>query len=342
MQYRAPRWLAGHGALAGNVQTIWPALYSKAHVDHGHVPVAYRRQRWDTPDGDFIDVDFLAAASTSSSAANVASKRRVQLVLFHGLEGSSQSHYARAFAHWAHACGWDYVVPHFRGCSGELNRAPRSYHSGDHAEINWILRRLALQHAGPTVAVGVSLGGNALLRWAQEAGSDATQVVKAVVAISSPIDLAAAGQALGHGFNRQIYTRMFLKSMKPKALAKLAQYPGLVNEAALRAARDLYEYDNAFTAPLHGFANTADYWARCSAKPGLKAMRHVPALVLNARNDPFVPAFCLPGQAEVGPAVTLWQPHEGGHVGFPSGRFPGHVADLPQAVGHWLAQQLPT
>jgi predicted alpha/beta-fold hydrolase len=133
---------------------------------------------------------------------------------------------------------------------------------------------------------------------------------------------------------------MFLQSMKPKALAKLQQHPGLFDEAALRAAQDLHAYDNAFTAPLHGFANTEDYWARCSAKPGLADMRHVPALVLNARNDPFIPAACLPTRVEVGPAVTLWQPPEGGHVGFPAGRFPGHVAALPQAVGLWLAHHL--
>jgi predicted alpha/beta-fold hydrolase len=353
MQYRAPRWLAGHGLVAGNVQTIWPALYSRAHLDADkpeHVP--YQRQRWDTPDGDFIDVDFWLAAqggarahpAQAGSAVNAqgasGTRRRPMLVLFHGLEGSSQSHYARAFAHWAHAQGWDYAVPHFRGCSGELNRGPRAYHSGDFAEADWILRRLALGHSGPLVAAGVSLGGNVLLRWAQEAGSQASAVVKAVAAISAPIDLAAAGHAIGQGFNRQVYTRNFLKTMKPKALAKLAQFPGLADEAALRAARDLYAYDNAFTAPIHGFASTEDYWARCSAKPGLAAMRELPTLVLNARNDPFVPAACLPTQAEVGPAVTLWQPHEGGHVGFPAGRLPGHVATLPEAVGGWLAQHL--
>jgi uncharacterized protein len=333
MQYRAPRWLAGQGLVAGNVQTIWPALYSRTHADRGKLDhVHYLRQRWDTPDGDFIDVDRWQAHAGVPS--------RPMLVLFHGLEGSSQSHYARAFAHWAHEQGWDYVVPHFRGCSGELNLAPRAYHSGDFAEADWILRRLALSRTGPLVAVGVSLGGNVLLRWAQEAGSQARQVVKAVAAISAPIDLAAAGHAIGQGFNRQVYTRNFLKTMKPKALAKLAQFPGLADEAALRAARDLYAYDNVFTAPLHGFASTEDYWARCSAKPGLKAMREVPTLVLNARNDPFVPAWCLPTPAEVGPAVTLWQPDEGGHVGFAAGRFPGHVADLPQAVGQWLIQQL--
>jgi predicted alpha/beta-fold hydrolase len=333
LQYRAPRWLAGAGPLAGNVQTIWPALYSHPRAERGLASVSYRRERWIAPDGDFIDVDHHDAVA--SPQAPLATERPL-LVLFHGLEGSSQSHYALAFAHWAHARGWDYAVPHFRGCSGELNLAPRAYHSGDHEEFDWILRRLAVGRAGPVLAVGISMGGNALLRWAQEQGSAARQVVRAVVAISSPIDLAAAGHAIGRGFNRQVYTRMFLNTMKPKALAKLLQYPGLFDRAALLAASDLFEYDQVFTAPLHGFAGTEDYWARASAKPGLAAMRDVPTLVLNARNDPFVPASCLPSPREVGPAVTLWQPHEGGHVGFPAGRFPGHVADLPHAVGHWL------
>ena len=336
--YRAPRWLAGSGAVAGNVQTIWPALYSRVHPERRIGPVSYVRERWDTPDADFIDLDFLPAEA--AAGAHPGAPSRPLLVMFHGLEGSSQSHYARAFALWAHAQGWDFVVPHFRGCSGELNRAPRAYHSGDHAEIDWVLRRLRLRHPGPLLAVGVSLGGNALLRWAQEAGTQASQVVRAVVAVSSPIDLAAAGHAIARGFNRQVYTRMFLKSMKPKALAKLAQFPGLFDEAALRRAADLHAYDNAYTAPVHGFANTEDYWSRCSAKPHLRAMRDVPALVINARNDPFVPAASLPGRGDVGTAVTLWQPAEGGHVGFPAGRFPGHVADLPEAVGRWLRQQL--
>jgi predicted alpha/beta-fold hydrolase len=161
-----------------------------------------------------------------------------------------------------------------------------------------------------------------------------------VAAVCSPIDLAAGGHAIGTGFNRLVYTRMFLKTMVPKALLKLAQFPGLFDGDALKAARDLYTFDNIFTAPLHGFKSTEDYWSRASAKPHLKRIR-IPALVVNARNDPFVPAWSLPAPTEVGDHVTLWQPQHGGHVGFPHGRVPGHVRTMPEAVGAWLAAAIP-
>ena len=318
--YRAPRWLVG-----GHAQTIWPALFGKRF--DGPAPT-YRRERWRTPDADFIDVDWQGE-----------DPREPLLVLFHGLEGSSGSHYAQAFAHWARMHGWRFVVPHFRGCSGELNLAPRAYHSGDFEEIGWVLARLRGMHGGPIVAVGVSLGGNALLRWAEEAGDTAAQQVRAVAAVSSPIDLAAGGHAIGRGFNRQVYTRMFLRSMKPKALRKLAQHPGLFSRDRLLAARDLYAFDNVFTAPLHGFKDTDDYWRRGSAQPHLRRVR-VPALVLNARNDPFVPGRSLPHQRDVGSFVTLWQPAHGGHVGFPGGRWPGHVHTLPEQVMGWLQRAI--
>nr|WP_119153207.1 alpha/beta fold hydrolase [Caldimonas tepidiphila] len=328
--WRPPFWLGGAGVLGGHAQTIWPALFSRRY--EGEAP-RWRRERWHTPDGDFVDVDHLVAESPLPG-------RAPWLVLFHGLEGSSASHYAQAFAHWARMHGWHCVVPHFRGCSGELNLAPRAYHSGDFEELGWMLARLRAQHAAPMVAVGVSLGGNALLRWAQEAGAEGTRLVRAVAAVSAPVDLAAGGRAIGRGLNRLLYNRMFLRSMRPKALAKLAQHPGLFDAEKLQAVRDLYEFDNLFTAPLHGFRDTEDYWARASAKPGLASMRHLPALVLNARNDPFVPAECLPGPSGAGPAVTLWQPACGGHVGFPAGRFPGHVMSLPAAVMDWMRRQL--
>jgi predicted alpha/beta-fold hydrolase len=326
MGYMAPRWLPG-----GNLQTIWPALYARRF--DGAAP-AYRRERWTAPDGDFIDVDFVDAASPGPQPL---------LVLFHGLEGSSRSHYAEAFAAFAAAQGMAYAVPHFRGCSGEMNLAPRAYHSGDYEEIDWILQRMREQHAqrggGPVLAVGVSLGGNALLRWACEAGDTARDSVNAVASVSAPLDLAAGGAAIGRGFNRLVYTRMFLASMKPKALAKLAQHPGLFDREALMAAADLHAFDNVFTAPLHGFRDTDDYWRRASAKPHLGAIR-IPALVVNATNDPFVPAASLPRPEEAGRHVTLWQPAHGGHVGFPMGRPPGHVRGMPERVGDWLAQHL--
>ncbi len=320
--FRAPRWLPG-----GNLQTIWPALFS---TPAPQPPPIYRRERWATPDGDFVDVDFADAAAAGHAAP--------LLVLFHGLEGSSQSHYAQAFAHRAAALGWAFAVPHFRGCSGELNHGPRAYHSGDFEEIGWILQRLRARQPAPLYAVGVSLGGNALLRWAEEAGDTAAATARAVVAVSSPIDLAAGGHAIGRGFNRQVYTRMFLRTMKPKALSKWQQHPGLFDRERLRLARTLHEFDNVFTAPLHGFRDTDDYWARASAKPHLHRIR-VPTLLLNARNDPFVPASCLPGPHEVGRFVTLWQPPHGGHVGFAQGRFPGHVRTLPEAVTDWMRTQ---
>lgn len=330
MNYRAPNWLPG-----GHAQTIWAALYARRVA--GERP-HYRRERWDTPDGDFLDVDFLCREHPSGATRT----GRGLLVLFHGLEGSSRSHYAEAFAGWARAHDLDFVVPHFRGCSGEINRAPRAYHSGDHAEIDWILARLAAWQArrgsGPVLAVGVSLGGNALMRWAGEAGEQAGARVAALAAISAPLDLTAGGLAMGRGFNRQVYTRMFLRTMKPKALAKWRQFPGLFDRQALMAARDLYAFDNVFTAPLHGFRHTDDYWTRASAKPVLGAVR-VPALLVNARNDPFVPAASLPRRAEVASCVTLWQPAHGGHVGFATGRPPGHVGDLPLQVGAWLLAQ---
>ena len=335
MNYVAPWWLPG-----GNLQTIWPALYARR--SHGPRP-EYRRERWTTPDQDFVDVDWLVEASTSSARTDPGAVRpgpvegpaNALLVLFHGLEGSSRSHYAEAFADFAREHGMAFAVPHFRGCSGELNRGPRAYHSGDHEEIGWILQRLRAGHAGPILAAGVSLGGNALLRWAQEAGDSAGRTVSAVAAVCSPVDLAAGGWAIGRGFNRLVYTTMFMRTMKPKALAKLDQHPGLFDRERMLAARDLRDFDDLFTAPLHGFRNVDDYYARASAKPHLPRIR-VPTLVVNARNDPFVPAWSLPSQQEVGTHVTLWQPAQGGHVGFPDGHLPGHVRRMPQDVGGWL------
>jgi predicted alpha/beta-fold hydrolase len=316
--YRPPAWLPG-----GNAQTIWAALHARRFDGE---PPHFVRERWATPDGDFIDVDHLPGSAAAP----------LRLVLFHGLEGSSASQYAQAFAAVARARGWACSVPHFRGCSGELNHAPRAYHSGDYEEIGWILQRLRAAGPQPLLAVGISLGGNALLRWAQEAGEGAAATAAAVAAVCSPIDLASAGRAIDRGFNRLVYARMFLSTMIPKALKKWQQHPGLFDRERVAAARTIFAFDDAFTAPLHGFAGTADYWARASAAPHLARLR-IPALVLNAGNDPFVPAHELPGPQQAGRCVTFWRPAGGGHVGFPHGGFPGRVQQMPSAVAGWLA-----
>ena len=322
MKYEAPWWLPG-----GNLQTLWAALRAERYA--GEAPT-FRRERWVTPDNDFVDVDFAEHHSLPDAPL---------LVVFHGLEGSSKSHYAEALTDAARGRGWACCIPHFRGCSGELNHAPRVYHSGDFEEIDWILRRLQAGHAGPVMAVGISLGGNALMRWAGETGANAAQVVRAVASVCSPLDLAASGRAIGRGFNRLVYTRMFLNSMVPKALQKLDQHPGLFSRSDLLDANDLYAFDNIVTAPLHGFTDTDDYWKRASAKPHMTKIA-VPALALNALNDPFIPVWSLPTPADVSSSVTLWQPSHGGHVGFPSGSYPANVRVMPEAVTAFLATHL--
>jgi predicted alpha/beta-fold hydrolase len=319
--YQSPWWLP-----SGNLQTIYAAKVAR----HFHQPATqWARERWATPDGDFVDVDWLQTPNVKKDAP--------LLVMFHGLEGSSDSHYAQAFASEVQQRGWHFALPHFRGCSGELNMAPRAYHSGDHEEIAWMLSQFRLQHDGPMYAVGISLGGNALMRWAGEQGHAASGMIDGIASVCSPIDLAASGHAIDSGFNKRVYARMFLASMKPRALQKLKQFPGLFDPHALMHVDTLYAFDNVFTAPVHGFKDTDDYWQRASAKPGLTSVR-VPALVLNARNDPFIPAWCLPTAQDVSDWVQLWQPEEGGHVGFVGGTFPGHLADMPRAVVEWLKQ----
>lgn len=288
IRYRAPTWLPG-----GHAQTIYPLLIKPA-------PLPYRRQRRETPDGDFIDLDWIDVADDNSPL----------LILFHGLEGSSNSHYAIALMRTLSAIGWGGVVVHFRGCSGEPNRLPRAYHSGDSAEINWILGQIRQDFPDrPRYAVGVSLGGNALLKWLGEHEPEASGCIRAAAAISAPLDLTACGHHLGRGFNR-VYTKYFLQSLKRSAAVKLQHFPGIFNEHRMREASSLYEFDDAVTAPLHGFSGADDYWRRASSKPWLATIR-LPALVLNAQNDPFLPASALPTAEQTSISVKLDFPRQG-------------------------------
>jgi hypothetical protein len=313
--YRAPRWLPG-----GHAQTI---------VSARGVPLPrgmYRRERWSTPDDDFIDVDFALPEPAGDTAP--------LLVLFHGLEGCSQSHYARSVMRAVADRGWRGLVVHFRGCSGEPNRLARAYHSGDSEEGDWVLRRVhARWPAARLHAVGISLGGNMLAKWLGERAEDA-RFVSAAASVGSPLDLAAGGVAISRGFSL-VYTRMFLATLRGKALAKIERFPGVADAQAIAASRNLYDFDNAYTAPVHGFRDTDDYWARASAKPLLAGVR-VPHLVLNALNDPFVPAASLPRASEVSNDVFLEQPTEGGHIGFAQGAPPGRLDFLPARLLHFF------
>jgi predicted alpha/beta-fold hydrolase len=315
LSYRAPRWLAG-----GHAQTIWPYRLRRPAVP-------LRRQRIDTPDNDFWVFDWLDMPAAPDAPL---------VVLFHGLEGGSDSHYARALMLALSRAGWRGVVAHFRGCGGEPNRLPRAYHSGDHEEVGAMLVAIRglVPPPLPLYAVGVSLGGSALLNWLGRAGPDASRVLSAAAAVSAPLDLMAAGVAIGRGLNR-IYTAHFLASLKPKSLAIAKRFPGILDASKIRRARTMWQFDDVVTAPLHGFSGAGDYWTRASSKSWLARIA-IPTLVINARNDPFIPAHSLPTPAEVSPCITLEQPRHGGHAGFAAGRFPGHVNWLPARLLHYF------
>ncbi len=317
--YRAPWWLTrGIGNIGGHWQTVYPFVF-----DRPAIPL-YTRERWNStpngkPDGDFIDVDRIDGPLDKPMG-----------VAFHGLDGSSKSIYALNLMNETARRGWRGLVPHFRGCSGEINRLPRAYHSGDAAEIDWILRRAKAEAPDqPLFVAAVSLGGNATLKWLGEQGSEAEKIAAAVVGISAPLDLMASGAVLEHGFCK-LYTYRFLRTMKKTSMAKLAQHPGIFRKDVMVRARTLREFDNEVTAPLHGYRDTDDYWTRASAKPGLIDVK-VRTLVLNAKNDPFLPASALPKPHEVSPQVTLEFPEDGGNVGFLSGPFP---------CGSWMTRRV--
>jgi predicted alpha/beta-fold hydrolase len=318
--YAAPAWLPG-----GHAQTIYPVLLRPSTV-------AYRRERVDTPDGDFWLFDWLVDAEPRAGDAPL-------VVLFHGLEGSSESHYALALMARLAELGWRGLVAHFRGCGGEINRMPRAYHSGDHAEIGAILAavRARVNPHVPVFAFGVSLGGSALLNWVGRAGADASRTISAAAAASAPLDLMASGLAIDQGLNRLIYVQAFLRTLKPKALAMERRYPGLVDARRVAKAATLWEFDDAFTAPVHGFAGTDDYWTRASSRPWLRDVA-LPTLVLNARNDPFVPDASLPDARQVSAAVVLEQPAHGGHAGFATSPLPGDIRWMARRVVNFFAK----
>ncbi|MGQ0442312.1 MAG: hydrolase [Methylophilaceae bacterium] len=316
--YSAPFWLPG-----GHLQTIYAAKIAQApHVE-------YHRERWELEDGDFIDADWTEFPDQQNEAQPI-------VVLFHGLEGNSQSQYAKSLMAATKKLGWRGVVIHFRGCSGEPNRLPRVYYAGDTLEIDLMLSRVrATFPQAPIYATGVSLGGNALLKWLGESGKHANHIITKAAAISAPMDLAASADALDQGLNRLLYTPSFVDSMRPKALAMLQRFHDVLatqlDQTKIESARTIHDIDNAVTAVLYGAHDAEDYYAQNASKPWLQQIT-LPTLILNAKNDPFIPAETLPTHAEVSAKVTLEYSDEGGHVGFISQSLTDHSQWLPSRL----------
>ena len=267
------------------------------------------RERFETPDGDFVDVDWLGGPSGSPL-----------LLVLHGLEGTLRSHYIGGLFRLAAARGWRAGVMYFRSCSGELNRLPRFYHSGETGDFDHVLRRLAAREPSVRIGVvGVSIGGNVLVKWLGEQGEDAPRAVAGAVAISVPFDLAGCARLMDRGLPKVLYTTSFMRSLRQKTLAKSRAFPDFVDIRAALRARTFAAYDRLVTAPLHGFADEEDYWRRSSSGPYVARIRR-PTLLISALDDPFIPPASLPDPRLLPPAVRAEFVPRGGHVGFVEGR----------------------
>lgn len=313
--FRPTWWLRG-----GHRQTIWPALFRRVEV-----PTA-TRERLELPDGDFVDLDHFGPAIASH-----------HVLVLHGLEGSGESPYIRGLVRTVTARGWAATVFHFRGCSGEPNRLARAYHSGDTDDLAQVVRRSIDRHPDRSITVvGFSLGGNVILKWLGESGS---RPVDRAVAVSVPFDLERCASHLRRGASR-LYQWNLIRSMRRKALMKIDRIrPALPPHARDLDARRIaslatfHAFDQAITAPLHGFRNVFDYYARCSSRHFLTGVR-VPTLIVHALDDPFVPRDAIPSRDECSASVRLELTRGGGHVGFH-----GSAGDGPN--GYWLERRIP-
>ncbi len=299
-------WLPG-----GHVQTLWPALLRRA------VSPVTRRERVELPDGDFIDVDW-----TGESGPIV--------IVLHGLGGSMDSHYARGILRAVATRGWRGALMHFRGCSGEPNRLLRGYHAGDIGDLDSFVALLREREPrAPLAAVGYSLGGNVLLKWLGERGGDSP--LAAAVAVSVPFDLGAATARMQQGFSR-IYDRRLLRCLQDALARKRAVMDLPWNAAAVAAISNLREFDERITAPLHGFRDADDYYARASCRPYLPRIA-TPTLIVHAVDDPFMPPSVVPLPHALSTTTRLELSPSGGHVGFVSG--------TPWAPHYWLETRIP-
>jgi predicted alpha/beta-fold hydrolase len=279
----------------GHIQTIVPALLRTAPA------LPFDRERITTPDGDFLDIDWLRSSSDRL------------LIISHGLEGNSRRPYMLGMANNFFVNGWDVLTWNFRGCSGEMNRRPIFYHSGATYDLETVLSH-AQEGYREICLVGFSLGGNVTLKYLGEDHPTRHKVKKAV-AISVPLDLSGSSDQIARRENT-LYTQRFLKTLREKVVEKSHMFPNEIKINALGRIRNLREFDDAYTGPLHGFEGAEDYYTQCSSLNFLSKIE-VQVLILNARNDPFLSSSCYPDVLGVHlPHVFMDFPDTGGHVGF--------------------------
>ncbi|WP_226661385.1 hydrolase [Microbulbifer aggregans] len=285
-----------------HLQTIFPRY-------HRPRPWIHTQCQWlQTPDGDRLALHTPAPLRDDASAPIV--------LVLHGLEGSVESPYVQGIMQALLAAGFQVAVMHFRGCGGVPNLLPRAYHSGDSADPRWLAGQLRERFpATPLMAVGYSLGGNVLLKWLGEDG--AQSLLSAAVSVSAPLDLHASSRRLQQGFSK-VYQRHLLSSLK-ESLRRKAKNPELASKMPrLDEARffsSFRNFDDHFTAPLHGFRGVDDYYTRASSKPLLRQIE-VPTLIIHAADDPFVCTSAIPEPHEISASVSLAISKQGGHVGF--------------------------
>lgn len=283
-----------------HVQTVYPSLFRRVEG------VEYTRKRIDTPDGDFIDLDIASAGSRKAG------------IILHGLEGNSGRSYVLGMARVLTRNGWDAIAMNFRGCSGESNKLPRFYHSGDTEDLSTVLTHVEETEAYEKLAlIGFSLGGNLILKYLGERGSNIHASLKQSVVFSVPCDLRAGARQIGSPGNRP-YMKRFLRMLREKIRAKMPVMPDLIDDNGYESIKDFEGFDNRYTAPLHGFKDAEDYWLTSSCKQYIPEIS-VPTLLVNAQDDPFLAPECYPWQEAARNKNFFFEvPRHGGHVGFVS------------------------
>ena len=294
--FSPPLWLRN-----GHLQTMWPTLFRRLETGPDIC------ERLTTPDDDFLDLDWYQRG------------HKRLLIISHGLEGFSRRPYMLGMVEAALGAGWDALAWNFRSCSGEMNRQPRFYHSGATVDLDTVVRRALSDGAeyDSIALAGFSMGGNITLVYLGQQGRELDSRIVGATVFSVPCDLAGSADQLALPANR-IYMRRFMNELRSKMKDKHRLYPDLIDLEGIESMRNFHQFDNRYTAPLHGFKDAEDYWYQCSSRRFIGEIQ-VPALIVNAQDDPFLSPASYPEKEVAGnPRVKLETPRHGGHVGFVS------------------------